>query len=199
MNYKFKTKNGEVIRVFHNHFVPVDESHFGSMSWNSANENDTGYSEVLKDASGKKYFTYNNERIYMNDFMAHTPEELLELMNGEEYISSDELIYTLMKYGINCLHVMQRKKPMGGFVVGGVIFGFESEQLGEDRSKWDNVEYKFIETDMFKLSDNYKIKLTPADESNIGVYASREYYVHDIFELLKHNTDEYVIFENKAA
>lgn len=199
MNYKFKTKNGEVIRVFHNHFVPVDESHFGTMSWDSNDENDHGYCEVLKDESGKKYFTYNNERVYMDDFLAYTPAELIKLMEGEEYISSDEMIYTLMKYGINSLHVMQRKKPMTGFRVGGAFFGFESEQLGEDKSTWDSVEYKFSETDMFKLSDNYKIKLTPADESNLGVYASRDYYVHDIFELLKHNTEDYTLFENKAA
>ena len=28
MEYKYKTKNGTVVRVFYNKFVPVDENHF---------------------------------------------------------------------------------------------------------------------------------------------------------------------------
>lgn len=32
MEYKYKTKNGTVVRVFYNKFVPVDENHFGTMS-----------------------------------------------------------------------------------------------------------------------------------------------------------------------
>lgn len=88
---------------------------------------------------------------------------------------------------------------MTGFRVGGAFFGFEDMGIGEDKSNWDDVEYKFAETDMFKLSDNYKIKLTPADENNIGVYASRDYYIRDLFSLLTSGTNEFTVFENKAA
>lgn len=52
---------------------------------------------------------------------------------------------------------------------------------------------------MFKLSDNYKIKLTPADENNLDVYASRDYYVRDLFSLLTSDTNEFTAFENKVA
>lgn len=202
MEYKYKTKNGTVVRAFYNKFVPVDENHFGTMSWCQKGEHgDTEkHSTVLKDDSGKMYFMYNDDKIFVDDFLAYEPAELIKLMQDKSTnIFHEELLYTLMKYGINSIHVMQKKKPMTGFVVGGAFFGFEDMGIGEDKSNWDDVEYKFAETDMFKLSDNYKIKLTPADENNLGVYASRDYYVRDLFSLLTSDTNEFTAFENKAA
>lgn len=202
MEYKYKTKNGTVVRVFYNKFVPVDENHFGTMSWHQKVEhwNAEKHSTVLKDDSGKMYFMYNDEKIFVCDFLAYEPAELIKLMQDKSTnIFHEELLYTLMKYGINSIHVMQKKKPMTGFVVGGAFFGFEDIGIGEDKSNWDDVEYKFAETDMFKLSDNYKIKLTPADENNLDVYASRDYYVRDLFSLLTSGTNEFTAFENKVA
>ena len=53
------------------------------------------------------------------------------------------------------------------------------------------VLYKFKEYDNFKLKDNYKISLVPEKDEHIGVYASDNYYISDLFSLMKSNKDEY--------
>lgn len=204
MNYNYRVSDNKVIRAFYNNLVPVDANHFGIMSWYEKSEDGGRDKEVnsvvLKDSDDKMYFIYHDKKIFVDDFLAYEPAELIKLMYDKSVnIYHEELLYTLMKYGINSIHVMQKKKPMTGFSVGGTFFGFEDMHIGEDKSNWDDVEYKFAETDMFKLSDNYKIKLTPADDNNIGVYASRDYYVSDLFSLMLSKDTEFRVFENNAA
>lgn len=204
MNYNYRVSDNKVIRAFYKNLVPVDANHFGMMSWYEKSEDDGRDKEVnsvvLKDSDDKLYFIYHDKKIFVDDFLAYEPAELIKLMQNKSVnIYHEELLYTLMKYGIDSIHVMQKKKSMTGFCVGGTFYGFEVEHIGEDRSDWDDVEYKFAETDMFKLSDNYKIKLTPADDKNIGVYASRDYYVSDLFSLMRLKDTEFRLFENKAA
>lgn len=203
MNFNFKLKNGEIIRVFLNNFIKEEnKGRYGVVSWNSSKEPNKykeAYSHVYKDDHDKLYFNYNGEKVYMSEFEALTPEKLIEKIYSEEWLSSDNLAWTLMKYGIDCIRVIQPKKPMTGFNIGGAFFGFESECLGEDKSNWDRIEYKFEETDMFKLENNYKIKITPVKDEHRGIYASRDFYMSDLTSLFRSCREEYKLKINNAA
>lgn len=203
MNFKFKLKDGSNINVFLNTFIK-DESknQFGVVSWNGSKKNGEykeHHSHLQKDESGRAFFKYYKNVVYMDEFLAKTPEEYINAVNSEKWLSSDELTWTLMKYGIDSIRVVQPKKPMTGFVVGGAFFGFESHSNIDDKSKWDKVEYKFEELDMFKLVDNYKIKLRPVSDEHIGVYASRDYYISDLTSLFRGCKEDYELILGKVA
>ena len=132
----------------------------------------------------------------MDTFLALTPEQYIEKVYSDEWLSSNELTWTLLKYGLDCIRVIQPKEKMTGFSVGGMFFGFESHKLGEDKSKWDKVEYKFVECDLHKLSNNYKVKLVPLNDEHRGVYASRDYYISDLSSLFRSCRED---FELKLA
>ena len=74
MNYNFKLKSGKIIRVFHNNFfIDEQDNEYGVVSWNNA-EGSGKYEEVgeraHKDETGRIYFMYNKEKIYMDTFIA---------------------------------------------------------------------------------------------------------------------------------
>lgn len=203
MNFNFKLRSGGNLRVHLNTFVKdVNKGHYGVVTWNcskKSNEYKEAYAYLKKDDLDRYYFNYNGEAVYMDTFIALTPEQFVEKIYSDEYFSPDELTWTLMKYGIDSIRVIQPKKPMSGFNVGGAFFGFESYRKGEDKSQWDKVEYKLEETDIHKLVDNYKIRLRPVLDEHIGVYASRDYYISDLVSLLAKCKDDYQIKLNNVA
>lgn len=203
MNFNFKLKNGEIINVFLNDFIKDEKKgEYGVVSWNASkksNEYKEAYTYVHKDSEGREFFNYKGEKVYMDEFEALTPEELINKIYSEEWLNTDNLTWTLMKYGIDSIRVIQPKKPMTGFIVGDAFFGFETSRYGEDKSNWEKIEYKFEETSIHKLKSNYKIKLTPANKEHIGVYASRDYYISDLLGLFRKCTDDYQLKLNKVA
>lgn len=197
MNYNFKLKSGKIIRVFHNNFfIDEQDNEYGVVSWNNA-EGSGKYEEVgeraHKDETGRIYFMYNKEKIYMDTFLALTPQEYLDKVNSDEWMSSDELTWTLMKYGLDCIRVIQPKEKMTGINIGGLFLGFESHRVGEDKSNWDRVEYKFVECDLHKLENNYKIKLVPLKDEHRGVYASRDFYISDLTDLFRKCKNDFTL------
>lgn len=200
MTLKFELKSGEKLSVFFNDFIK-DESknQYGVVSWNKSKDKKhykEAYAYVNKDDSGRMYFKYNDEIVYIDDFLAMTPDELLQEMRKNKNLRAEELVYTLMKHGIDSLIVKRPKKPMTGFNIGGMFYGFESSSNDDDKSKWNRVDYKFQEIDGFPLHRNYKIRLVPLKDEHIGVYASDTYYISDLIHLLIGCTDDYEIRVN---
>lgn len=198
MYYRFKLKSGEYIKVFVNDFVKEEKKNiYGVVSWNDS-ENTSEYEEVgtylIKGDDNKLYFDYNGEIVFMQDFIASTPEELVSKIKSSDWVNSNELTWTLMKYGINSLKVDILKKTASGVKTnkyGSRLKAFRSPK--EDKSGWDRVEYKFEETSLFKLENNFKIRLTPANKNDADVYASSTYYIRDLVELLTHCKDKYIV------
>lgn len=202
MYFKFKTKDNKEIKVFHNGFLADTRNNiYGTMSWDKLHNGSTHeiIENIHKDAKGRKYFNFEGEVIYTDEFIAYTPEQLVDKIKNSELRNSDELVYTLMRYGLDCVRVILLKKPMNGISLGDTFIGFESYVVGEDKSTWDKVEYKFNETELFKLHDNYKVRLTPANEEHRGVYASSDYYISDLVSLFMKCTDDYKLELNKAV
>lgn len=172
------------------------------VSWNASKksgEYKDAYTHVHKDNTGREYFNYNGEKIYMDSFEALNPEELIAKIYSDEWLNSENLTWTLMKFGLSSIRVIQPKQPMTGFNVGGAFFAFEAHRHGEDKSTWDKVEYKFEELPIHSLRNNYKIKLTPVKEEHIGVYASRDFYINDLISLFRGCRDDYQLKINKVV
>lgn len=198
MYYRFKLKSGEYIKVFVNDFVKEEKKNiYGVVSWNGS-ENTSEYEEVgtylIKGDDNKLYFDYNGEIVFMQDFIASTPEELVSKIKSSDWVNYNELTWTLMKYGINSLKVDILKKTASGVKTNKNDLRFKAfRSTKEDKSGWDRVEYKFEETSLFKLENNFKIRLTPANKNDADVYASSTYYIRDLVELLTHCKDKYIV------
>lgn len=198
MYYRFKLKSGKYIKVFVNDFVREEKKNiYGVVSWNGS-ENTSEYEEVgtylIKRDDNKLYFDYNGEIVFMQDFIASTPEELVNKIKSSDWVNSNELTWTLMKYGINSLKVDILKKPASEVKTNKCALIFKVlRSPKEDKSDWDRIEYKFEETSLFKLENNFKIRLTPANKNDADIYASSTYYIRDLVELLTHCKDKYII------
>ena len=193
MNFNFKLSSGKTVRVFFNKLT-------NNVSWNCSDnwkEYKEASAEVETDKAGKKFFRTPTETIYMDDFIAYTPEELVDIINKSTRenckLFGDDLVHTLLKYGIDSIHVIRAKKPLNGITLGGIRIGFDDNSFVTNRAEWDSVEYKFEEHDMFDLVDNYKIKLVPASEADRDKYAYETMYISDLFDLMVARPDIYKV------
>lgn len=143
---------------------------------------------IRADENGKQFFTWDRKRIYTEDFLAFSPEELVKKFEAKEFNLRDEtLCHTLIKYGIDSLHVIINTSPLmrvnfGNFSVGFEVFSsFDEETIP--------VEYKFQEEYLKRPTDCYKLKLVPAKEEEYDLYPKKEYYVSDLVSLMAFNDD----------
>lgn len=205
MRYKFRTSKGDIIRPFFNDLVTLEDEQagmLGVMSWGCCDKHgySTKYSNVVTDENGDAYFIFDKEKIFMKDYLALEPAKLVELLSDRNNeLASEELIYTLMRYGIDSLHIMIRKEPSIVFEIGNQAIMVSAETPFTNKNSIDFVEYKFEEAGVFKLQNNYKIRVVPANADNVGTYAPENLYVKDLFQLISCDMDDYILKENKVA
>lgn len=195
MNYNFKLNSGDKIRVFINKFIRDEEKNeYGVASWNASSDKfnyKEHYSYIHKDKQGREFFRYYDEIVYLDSYLAMSPKELVDEIGSNNAINPNEFVYTLMRYGLDCVKLYVAKKPMDKFNFGLMAITFDTESNCDDKSKWAMVEYKLEETEMFKLHDNFKIRLTPANDKDKEKYSTRTYYISDLVSLLSACKDKY--------
>ncbi len=146
------------------------------------------YKEAIRtvryDEDGKRFFTWNKKRIYIDDFLAYTPEELVEKMaDKNQTIFGDCICKTLLKYGLDCLSVEIKQNPLDYFDFGTFKLGFRSSRDDEKSMQW--IPYHFVEEFNRHPKDCYKLRLDPDVEG----YPKEDYYVDDLISLLRVRTD----------
>lgn len=203
MNFNFKMKDGRVLRVFWNDLFYDEVKHtHGTVSWFDKFDDGT-YKERVRtvrvDDSGREFFTWDKEKIYMDSFLACTPEELVKLYETENdmNIISDDLTATLIKYGVDSLRLMINVVPLTRVDFGGASIAFECRS-SLDKDREIPVEYKFIEKD-YKLRDNYKYMLVPANDDEYDLYPKKRYYTSDLLGLLSGCRDTHKLKVGKVA
>ena len=201
MNFDFNTKNSGVIRGFFNNITACEKKSIAGTYSIYVSENDKckEYKRTVRiDKNGKRFFTWNKEKIMFDEFICDTPEELVKkFKNKEDRLYGEHLCRTLLKYGMNSVRIKIRKNPMDVYDICGCRFGFENKLKNEEDGVW--VEYKFVPEYLHTPERCYKLQLEPVDEEHIGVYARWDTYVDDMVYLIKVLDTEYDIIVNKAA
>lgn len=201
--FNFNTKNSGEIRGFFNDITKNEKEGIAGIYSIYANENGKHkeYNRTVRiDKNGKKFFTWNKEKVMFDDFICDTPAEFVEkVKNNVDRLYGDDLCRTLLKYGMDSIHVKIRKNPMDLYNIGGMILGFETKFKNKEDGVW--VEYKFTPEYLHNPINSYKLKMVPVNPEYIGVFSRWDTYVDDMVALFKKCTDTYdvVVNEEKAA
>lgn len=189
MYYTFKLKNGERLKVFHQDILghPIDKTHGCISFWKGSGKNHKEYVRTVRlDEDGREFFTWNKEKVFMDEFYALTPEELIKkYQNNDPYLCGDDLCNTLEKYGIECLLLRIKVKPLTTFRFGDYVIGIETYSNLDSEDDYDWVTYKFIEEYNRMPKTGYKLKLVPANEELYDAYPKQDYYIDDLNSSLR--------------
>lgn len=165
MFYKYKCGN-EIIRVF----VWNDDFH------NEVSVEDTktqkSYDRTIREDENGKFFTWNRNKIYLNDWIKISMKELKEKIENGERITSDNLCQAIMTDGIeNVRFMVPLNTTCGfGFFLDGNKF---KETLCKVEERWNR-----------EIKQNYKIVLIPV-EPDESIASSRDYYTIDFVSLIE--------------
>ncbi len=196
MNLKFKRKNGEVLKVYSVLFADKKNKTYGLITIEQLLNNGE-YVEhtrlIRSDRNGRKFFIWDRETFYMDDFIAYSPLELIkEFDSNSKNIHDEDLCATLLKYGIDSLTLKIKSKkleiiplPYAGYM------SFEVHSNHEKPEDYEWIEYKFVEEYLRMPRNCYKLKLVPADEKNFTIYPKKDFYVGDLVSLIKIRKDLY--------
>lgn len=164
MTYKYKCGN-EIIRVF----VWNDDFH------NEVSVEDTktrkSYDRTIREDENGKFFTWNCNKIYLNDWIKISMKELKEKIENGEWITSDDLCQAIMTDGIeNARFIVPLNTRCGLFFLNGNEF---KDTLCKVEERWNR-----------EIKQNYKIVLIPVEPDD-SVANSVDYYIEDFVSLIK--------------
>lgn len=165
MTYKYKCGN-EVIRVF----VWNNDFH------NEVSVEDTktrkSYDRTIREDKNGKFFTWNRNKIYLNDWIKISMKELKDKIENGEWVTSDDLCQAIMTDGIeNVRFIVPLNTTCGfGFLLNGNEF---KDTLCRVEERWNR-----------EVKQNYKIVLIPV-EPDESIASSRDYYTMDFLSLIK--------------
>ena len=163
MIYKYKCGK-EIIRVF----VWNDDFH------NEVSVEDTktrkSYDRTIREDKNGKFFTWNRNKIYLDNWVKMSMKELKEKIENGEWVTSDDLCQAIMTDGIeNVRFIVPLNTKCGLFFVNGNEF---KDTLCKVEERWNR-----------EIKQNYKIVLVP-EEPDDGV-GSNDYYTVDFISLIK--------------
>mgnify|MGYP004462121365 CR=1 FL=1 len=165
MIYKYKCGN-EIIRVF----VWDDDFH------NKVSVEDTktrkSYDRTIREDENGKFFTWNRNKIYLNDWIKTSMKELKDKIENGEWATSDDLCQAIMTDGIENVRFIVPMNTTCGF--GLLLNGKEfKDTLCRVEERWNR-----------EVIRNYKIVLIPV-EPDESIASSRDYYTVDFVSLIK--------------
>lgn len=191
MRYKFRMENGKMLSAFYNDlFIDRSKNIYGHISFY---EKDKEYTRtVRKDPSGRHFFTWDKEKVYMDSFEAYSPEELAKAFSsGDEYVYGDDICLTLEKYGIDSLHLLIKTKKLDIISLGGFTIKMETSSSFDKEEDFDWIEYNFVEEYLRRPQDGYKLKVVPTNKEEKEIYPWEDFYVCDLAGLIGNRQDLY--------
>lgn len=165
MMYNYKCDN-EIIRVF----VWDDDFH------NEVSVEDTkkqrSYNRIIREDENGKFFTWNRNKIYLNDWIKISMKELKEKIENGEWITSDDLCQAIMTDGIeNVRFIVPLNTTCGfGFFLNGNEY---KDTICKIEERWNR-----------EIKQNYKIILVPLNNDE-DVASYQDYYTLDFISLIK--------------
>lgn len=152
--------------------------------WRSANQFNTTvtvYLDNLKDVECKiyedskgKYFTYNNHKMYLDDYKRLTIEYLKNKIKNGEHIYADEFCQVMMSVtNVEFLVPMMKVSKFPGLDFVEFSTGNETELT----------VCKIVDDEYYHIEDNYKIKVVPV-EPNPNVSSYWTFYTEDFVNMI---------------
>ena len=172
MIYKYKCGN-EIIKVF----VWNDDFHTEVTIEDTKTQK--SYDRTIREDKNGRFFTWNRNKIYLNDWIKISMKELKEKIEKDEWITSDDLCQAIMTDGIeNVRFMVPLNTTCGLFFLNGNKF---KDTLCKVEERWNR-----------EIKQNYKIVLIP-EEPDDSVASSCEYYTTDFVSLIKEGHIKIVI------
>lgn len=168
MYYKYKCGN-KVVRVW------VWNDDFHTEVTVTDNKTDKSYDRTIREDENGKFFTWNKNKIYLNDWIRTSMKELKEKIERKEWVTSDDLCQAILSDGIENVRFIV---PLNTVSIRG--FGIS---LFDTRKK-KNTVCKIEERWNQEVKNNYKLTFVPV-EPDETVVNSDAYYTMDLISLIK--------------
>lgn len=163
MIYKYKCGN-EIIKVF------VWNDDFHTEVTIEDTKTHKSYDRTIREDKNGRFFTWNRNKIYLNDWIKISMKELKEKIEKDEWITSDDLCQAIMTDGIENVRFMVPLNTTWGLFLNGNEF---KDTLCKVEERWNR-----------EIKQNYKIVLIP-EEPDDSVASSCDYYTMDFVSLIK--------------
>ena len=128
----------------------------------------------IKSDDRGKYFIYNGQKIYKNEFVKVSFEDFMTAVKNNEAFD-DIFINMLMSEGIDNIQLEVPMNTISGPVVFGICLA--------DGSNFVNKKCRIIERE-HKIEDNYKIDVEVIENDGTTI-AHRSFYTEDMVSLIK--------------
>ena len=165
MNYRYKCGN-EVIRVW------VWNDDFHTEVSVTDNKNNRTYDRTIREDENGKFFTWNKNKIYLNEWIRTSMKELKEKIERKEWVTSDDLCQAILSDGIDNVRFVVPLNTVCGF-------GFFL-----DGNKFKDTVCKIEERWNREVKQNYKLVVVPV-EPDETVASSRDFYTSDLMSLIQ--------------
>ena len=167
MTYKYKCGD-EVIRVW------VWDDDFHTDVSVSDNKTHKSYNRTIREDKNGKFFTWNKNKIYLNDWIRISMKELNERVERKEWITSDDLCQAILSDGIENVRFIVPLRS-----------GFLSKE-------YKDVLCKIKEEYNREVKGNYKLVVVPV-EPDMTVPSRDEFYTMDMTELIREGIIKIVV------
>lgn len=168
MDYKYNCGN-EVISVW------VWNDDFHTEVSVTDNKTKKTYERTIREDEGGKFFTWNKNKIYLDNWIRITMKELKEKIERKEWCTSDELCQAILTDGVDSVRFIV---PMN--IVSMRVLGISFA----DGDKFKDTLCKIKEDYLHEVKNNYKLQLIPVEPTEDTVRRV-EFYTGDMLGLIK--------------
>lgn len=169
MYYKYKCDD-DIIRVF----TWCDNFHTNVYVEIMEDENTIKeYERAIEEDDNGKFFTWNEQKIYLDNWIRMSMKELQEKINNGEYISSNDICTAILSDGVDNVR----------FMVPFPITPFRAGQF-KNRRQYKKVLCKIKEEWNREVQRNYKIIFVPVEKDD-DIVDKIEYYNSDIVDAIR--------------
>lgn len=168
MNYRYNCGN-EVVRVW------VWNDDFHTEVTVTDNKTNKDYERTIREDENGKFFTWNKNKVYLNDWIRTSMKELKEKVERNEWVTSDDLCQAILSDGIDNARFIVPLNVVS-------VRGFGISLL--DGSKTKDTVCKIEERWNREVKQNYKLVVVPV-EPDETVASSDDFYTMDMISLIK--------------
>ena len=168
MDYKYNCGN-EVIRVW------VWNDDFHTKVSVTDNKTKKTYERTIREDECGKFFTWNKNKIYLDNWIRITMKELKDKIDSKEWCTSDELCQAILTDGVDSVRFIV---PMN--IVSMRVLGISFA----DGDKFKDTLCKIKNEYIHDVKHNYKLTLIPVEPSE-SIVSRREFYTDDMISLIQ--------------